>query len=91
MTSRQVEAAVSATGGSILLISWMSLGQRRGSGPGPAPVTLGLPEATSEPSNSGHAARKRKQLKSKLAAADSAKPGVRVVRCLDDDDEEDEC
>lgn len=48
------------------------------------------PEATSEPSGS-HAARKRKQLKSRLAAAASAKPGVQVGRCSDDDDDDDEC
>jgi hypothetical protein len=46
-----------------------------------------VPDATSEPSGSGHSARKRKQLKSKLAAA-SAKPGLRTSKCDDDDDDE---
>ena len=49
-----------------------------------------VPEAASEPSGSGQVARKRKQLKSRLAAAASVKPGVRNARCGDDDDD-DEC
>ena len=51
-------------------------------------ATSDVPEATSEPSGSGPAARKRKQLKSRLAAAASNKPGLRTTRCDDDDDDE---
>ena len=54
-------------------------------------ATSDVPEATSEPSGSGHVARKRRQLKNKLAAAASVKPGLRTSRCGDDDDEDDEC
>jgi hypothetical protein len=53
-------------------------------------ATSEVPEATLEPSGSGHVARKRKQLKSRLAAAASVKPGLRAARCGDDDDDDDD-
>ena len=51
-------------------------------------ATSDAPEATSEPLESRHIARKRKQLKSRLAATAVAKPGLRPTRCVDDDDDE---
>jgi len=51
-------------------------------------ATSDAPEATSEPLGSGHVARKRKQLKSRLAATAVAKPSLRPTRCVDDDDDE---
>jgi|GraSoiStandDraft_1057264.scaffolds.fasta_scaffold278318_2 hypothetical protein len=52
-------------------------------------ATSDAPEATSEPLASGRIARKRKQLKSRLAAtAVVAKPSPRPTRCNDDDDDE---
>ena len=61
------------------------------SAPSSTPIaTSDVPEVTDEPSGSG-AARKRKQLKTRLAAAASVKPGVQIARCGDDNDEDDEC
>jgi hypothetical protein len=58
----------------------------------PTPTaTAEVPEATSEPSGSGHVARKRKQLKTRVAAAASTKSGLRAARCGDDDDDDEEC
>jgi hypothetical protein len=54
-------------------------------------TTSDAPEATSEPLGSGHVARKRKQLKSRLAATAVAKPGLRPTRCAEDEDDDDEC
>jgi hypothetical protein len=55
----------------------------------PTPTaTSDAPEATSEPLGSGHIARKRKQLKSRLAATAVGKPRLRPTRCDDDDDDE---
>jgi len=51
-------------------------------------ATSDAPEATSEPLASGRIARKRKQLKSRLAATAVAKPSPRPTRCDDDDDDE---
>ena len=51
-------------------------------------ATSDVPEATSEPLASGRIARKRKQLKSRLAATAVAKPSPRPTRCDDDDDDE---
>ncbi len=51
-------------------------------------ATSDAPAATSEPLASGRIARKRKQLKSRLAATAVAKPRLRPTRCDDDDDDE---
>ena len=50
-------------------------------------------EALSEPSGSGHAARKRKQLRTKLAMASKKPAGRRIAAAIaydDDDDDDDE-